>query len=52
MLDIDSKQQWMTDSDHFAGAMASNARGDLAETLKRLERCNVNERALKWRSFL
>ena len=27
MLEIDSKQQWMTDSDHLAGAMAANCRG-------------------------
>ena len=52
MLDVDSKQQWMTDSDHLAGAMASNSRGDLAETLNRLERCVDSERAIKWRSFL
>ena len=32
MLEIDTKQQWMTDSDHLAGAMAANSRGDLAGT--------------------
>lgn len=52
MLEIDTKQQWMTDGDHLGGAMASNSRGDLAETLERLERCRSSERAVKWRSFL
>ena len=42
----------MTDGDHLGGAMASNSRGDLAETLERLERCRSSERAVKWRSFL
>ncbi len=52
MLEIDTKNQWMTDGDHLAGAVASNARGDLQTTLKRLERCRDSERATKWKVFL
>ncbi len=52
MLEIDPKNQWMTDGDHLAGAVASNARGDLRTTLKRLERCRDSERATKWKVFL
>ena len=52
MLKIDSELEWMTDADHLAGAMAVNAKGDLAETLIRLERCHSSERAIQWRSFL
>lgn len=52
MLEIDTKNQWMTDGDHLAGAVASNARGDLQTTLKRLERCRDSERAIKWKVFL
>ena len=52
MLEIDSELEWMTDSDHYAGAMAANAKGDLAQTLLRLERCQSSQRAEQWRSFL
>ena len=52
MLEIDTRQRWMSDGDHLAGAMAANSRGDLAETLERLERCLSSERAVQWRSFM
>ena len=52
MLEIDTRQKWMRDGDHLAGAMASNTRGDLAETLNRLERCVDSKRAVQWRSFI
>lgn len=52
MVELDPRSKWMKDSDHLAGAMASNAKGDLLETLKRLERCTESERALQWRRFL
>ena len=39
MLELDTRQRWMSDGDHLAGAMAANSRGELAETLNRLELC-------------
>lgn len=52
MVKFDSNGQYMTDSDHMMGAMASSTRGDIQTTMDRLELCQSTDRAVQWRTFL
>ena len=52
MVKLDPEGDYLKDSDHMMGAMASSTRGDIQTTMNRLELCQSTERAVQWRTFL
>lgn len=51
MIEIDKKEDFITNDDHLKGAMAANSLGNINETLRRLERSD-SDQAKTWKQSI